>query len=156
MRWLGLSFASFSKKIEQFARQYRYSTRLSPDFLPFSSTVDHPPDPHTYAPLRTVKITGGCRCTCPSIHFHCACSTHNEKHGHTQTHTTTTTTHTQLTETDTEKDKRQIETQHFSSLGTRTFYDVYCSKVSDLHKWLNDPFLTSVDMTNRTAGNCKS
>ena len=31
MRWFGLSFAPFSKHIERFARQYRYSTKVSPD-----------------------------------------------------------------------------------------------------------------------------
>ena len=31
MRWFGLSFAPFSKFFERFARQYRYSTEVSPD-----------------------------------------------------------------------------------------------------------------------------
>ena len=31
VRWFGLSFAPFSKYIERFARQYRYSTRGSRD-----------------------------------------------------------------------------------------------------------------------------
>ena len=79
LRWFGLSFAPFSKKIERFARQYRCSTRV------FSGTVHHPSGPDTYAPLSTFKTTGGCRCTCPSIHFHCACSKQNEKHQHTHT-----------------------------------------------------------------------
>ena len=41
VRWFGLSFAFFSQCIERFARQYRYSTRVSLDFAFHTDTHTH-------------------------------------------------------------------------------------------------------------------
>ena len=88
-RWFGLSFAPKPKYNERFARQYRYSTRVSPDF----------------ALLRHSSPSFGSWFLCSSEHCqdHWRLQVHTSKHSlslcllQTQPETRTHTTHTQHT-----------------------------------------------------------
>ena len=68
MRWFGLSFAPKPKYKERFARQYRYSTRVSPDFalLMHSSPSLEPYTKKTLS-LSTFRLHGHIALAIPSL-----------------------------------------------------------------------------------------
>ena len=76
------SDASFSA-VEKMSREYRCEP--PPEFPPDFALLGHwSPSFGSYhlssfLSLRTLKITGGCKCTYPSIHFRCACTLNTRK-----------------------------------------------------------------------------